>query len=174
VFGSCEVVIMRSRVRRRGRGFSLIELLIVVAVILVISAIAIPNFMRSKRAANESSAVASLRTLATMQVSYESTYQVGYAPSLAALGPPAGGAPPTAANAGLIDVILAGGVKSGYVFTYTAVDTDGDGKMDAFTITAAPFVVGQTGDRYYFMDQTNVIRYNTGAPATAASTPIPP
>jgi prepilin-type N-terminal cleavage/methylation domain-containing protein len=171
---SFEVVSMKIRLRRHARGFSLIELLIVVAVILTIAAIAIPNFMRSKRAANESSAVASLRTLATVQVTYDSTYQSGFAPTLASLGPPAGGAPPTAANAGLIDVVLAGGVKSGYVFTYTAVDSNGDGKMDSFTITAAPFVLGQTGDRFYFVDQSNVIRYNTGAPATAASSPIPP
>ncbi len=162
------------RSRRRAVGFSLIELLIVIAVILTIAAIAIPNFMRSRRAANESSAVASLRTLATVQVNYESNYQSGYAPSLAALGPPVPGTQPTAANAGLIDVVLAGGVKSGYVFTYSPVDSNGDGKVDTFSITAAPFVPGQTGDRYYFVDQSNVIRFNTGGPANAASTPIPP
>lgn len=173
VTGSFEVLNMKIRVRGRG-GFSLIELLIVIAVILTIAAIAIPNFMRSKRAANESSAVASLRTLATVQVTYESTYQNGFAPSLPALGPPAGGTPPTASNAGLIDAVLAGGVKSGYSFTYTPIDSNSDGKVDSFTITAAPFAPGQTGDRFYFVDQTNVIRFNVGAPATAASTPIPP
>jgi prepilin-type N-terminal cleavage/methylation domain-containing protein len=158
---------------RSARGFSLIELLIVVAVILVIAAIAVPRFLRSKRIANETSAVASLRTLSTVQISYESTYHVGWAPSLVALGPPAPGTPPTATNAGLIDVVLASGLKGGYVFTYTPADTNGDGQMDAYTITAAPFVLGQTGDRYFFTDQTGVIRYNFGAPATAVSTPIP-
>ena len=164
---------MKIRARRLSSGFSLIELLIVIAIILIISAIAIPRLLRSRMVANEASAVASLRTLCTVQVNYQSTYQVGYAPSLAALGPQAPGTPPSASNAGLIDVILAGGTKSGYVFTYNPVDSNGDGQVDSFTITAAPFVPGQTGDRYFFVDLSNVIRYNVGAPATVASTPIP-
>ncbi len=165
---------MKIRSRRQARGFSLIELLIVIAIILVISAIAIPRLLRSRILANETSAVASLRTLCTVQVNYESTYRVGYAPSLAALSPPAGGTAPSAANAGLIDVVLAGGLKSGYVFTYNPVDSNGDGQVDTWTITAAPFVPGQTGDKYFFVDLSNVIRYNVGAPATAASSPTPP
>lgn len=171
--GCFEVVTMKIRSRRQARGFSLIELLIVIAIILVISAIAIPRLLRSRILANETSAVASLRTLCTVQVNYESTYRVGYAPSLAALSPPAGGTAPSAANAGLIDVVLAGGLKSGYVFTYNPVDSNGDGQVDTWTITAAPFVPGQTGDKYFFVDLSNVIRYNVGAPATASSTPIP-
>ncbi|MBI3663775.1 MAG: prepilin-type N-terminal cleavage/methylation domain-containing protein [Acidobacteria bacterium] len=159
--------------RRQARGFSLIELLIVIAIILTIAAIAVPRLLRSRMVANETSAAASLRTLCTVQITYESTYKVGYAPSLAALGPPAGGTPPSATSAGLIDVVLAGGTKSGYVFTYSPVDTNGDGQMDTFTITAAPFIPGQTGDRYFFVDLSNVIRYNVGAAATATSTPIP-
>ena len=164
---------MQIHFRRRSPGFSLIELLIVVAIILIISAIAIPRLLRSRMVANETSAVASLRTLCTVQVSYESTYKVGYAPSLAALGPQIPGTPPSPANAGLIDVVLAGGTKSGYVFTYSPVDSNGDGQVDTWTITAAPFVPGQTGDKYFFVNLTNVIRYNIGAPATVASTPIP-
>ena len=164
---------MKIRSRRLSSGFSLIELLIVIAIILIISAIAIPRLLRSRMVANEASAVASLRTLCTVQVNYQSTYQVGYAPSLAALGPQAPGVPPSAARAGLIDVVLAGGTKSGYVFTYNPVDSNGDGQVDTFTITAAPFVPGQTGDSYFFVDLSNVIRYNVGAPATAASSPIP-
>jgi type IV pilus assembly protein PilA len=160
--------------RRQARGFSLIELLIVIAVILTIAAIAIPRLLRSRMLANETSAVASLRTLCTVQVTYESTYQVGYAPSLPALGPPPVGVAPSAGSAGLIDSVLAGGIKSGYGFTYTPVDSNGDAKMDAFTITAAPLTPGQTADRYFFVDQSIVIRFNNGAPATLASTPIPP
>ncbi len=171
--GSIEVVIMKIRSRRQAGGFSLIELLIVIAIILTISAIAIPRLLRSRMVANEASTVASLRTLCTVQVNYESTYKVGYAPSLAALGPEAPGTPPSPATAGLIDVVLAGGVKSGYVFTYNPVDSNGDGQIDTWSITAAPFVQGQTGDRYFFVDLSNVIRYNVGAPATVASTPIP-
>ena len=165
---------MTIRCRRKARGFSLIELLIVIAVILTIAAIAIPRLLRSRMLANETSAVSSLRTLCTVQVTYESTYQVGYAPSLLALGPPPVGVAPSAGSAGLIDAVLAAGIKSGYRFTYTPVDTNGDAKMDAFTITAAPITPGQTGDKYFFVDLSNVIRYNVGAPATVASTPIPP
>jgi prepilin-type N-terminal cleavage/methylation domain-containing protein len=164
---------LKMRSRRHTTGFSLIELLIVIAIILTISAIAIPRLLRSRMMANEASAVASLRTLCTVQVNYESTYKVGYAPSLAALSSPAGGAAPSAANAGLIDVVLAGGTKSGYVFTYNPVDSNGDGQVDTWTITAAPFVPGQTGEKYFFVDLSNVIRYNLGAPATVASKPIP-
>jgi type IV pilus assembly protein PilA len=172
--GSLEVRSMTIRSRRQSRGFSLIELLIVIAVILTIAAIAIPRLLRSRMMANETSAVASLRTLCTVEVSYESTYQVGYAPSFAALGPPPVGVAPSAGSAGLIDAVLVGGIKSGYQFTYNPVDSNGDGKVDTFTITAAPLTPGQTGDHYYFVDQSNVIRFNTGAPATLASTPIPP
>ena len=165
---------MTIRSRRQSRGFSLIELLIVIAVILTIAAIAIPRLLRSRMLANETSAVSSLRTFCTVQITYESTYQVGFAPSLAALGPPPVGVAPSAGTAGLIDAVLAVGIKSGYQFTYSPVDSNGDAQMDTFTITAAPLSPGQTGDRYFFVDQSNVIRFNNGAPATLASTPIPP
>ena len=99
--------------QRRSKGFSLIELLIVVAIILIIAAIAIPNLLRSRIAANEASAVQSMRTITTVQNTYNSTYGVGYSPSLAALGPAGGGGAPTAANADLIDSVFAAGSKSG-------------------------------------------------------------
>jgi prepilin-type N-terminal cleavage/methylation domain-containing protein len=115
--------------RKNQKGFSLIELLIVVAIILIIAAIAIPNLLRARMAANESSAVASIRTINTGMVTYNSTYPNSFAPSLTALGgaAPAVGtaAPCNAAN--LIDQTLGQdpATKSGYVFTYVggAADT---------------------------------------------------
>src|ERR1039457_7170749 len=102
---------------RKQKGFSLIELLIVVAIILIIAAIAIPNLLRARMAANESSAVASIRTINTGMITYNSSYPtVGFAVSLAALG---GASPcaPVSTAACLIDSVLSGGIKSGYTFT---------------------------------------------------------
>lgn len=153
-------------------GFSLIELLIVLAVMLTIAAIAIPNILKSRMTANEAAAVAALRTITTVQVSYQSTYQQGFANSLVALGPPPGG-PPTAAAADLIDSVLASGQKAGYVFLYAAIDVNGDGRPDAFTVNANPVAPGVSGRKFFFVDETNVIRYSLTGPANSASTPIP-
>src|ERR1700747_2529407 len=94
--------------RNKQKGFSLIELLIVVAIILIIAAIAIPNLIRSRMAANEASAVATLRTLTTAFVTYSSTYRNGLPPDLASLQAPAAAAPPDCAHAGLVDTVLSG------------------------------------------------------------------
>lgn len=152
------------------KGFSLIELLIVVAIILIIAAIAIPNLLRSRIAANEASAVQSMRTITTVQNTYNSTYGVGYAPSLLALGPPGAG-PPTAAAADLIDSVFAGGVKSGYRFTYTPSPAVA-GIIYNYTLNADPVTPGTTGQRFFFTDQSGVIRSNPSAKATAADSPI--
>jgi len=156
--------------RKDSRGFSLIELLIVVAIILIIAAIAIPNLLRSRIAANQASAVGSLRTLNTANITYASTYNTGYAPDLASLGPGAGGAP-SATAAGLVDSVLAGGVKSGYGFTYTP-GTATAGRIDVYTINANPTTPGTTGTNYYFTDQSGVIRQNSSAVAGATDSPI--
>src|ERR1700688_4286622 len=105
--------------KNKQKGFSLIELLIVVAIILIIAAIAIPNLLRSKMAANEASAVASMRTLNTTIVAYSTTYSTD-PPSLVALGPVAAGVAPTAALADLVDNLLGAdpAVKSGYSISY--------------------------------------------------------
>ena len=153
--------------RKTQKGFSLIELLIVVAIILIIAAIAIPNLLRSRMAANEASAVGSLRSLNTAAVTY-STQCGGYPPTLAAMGPPAN----ACTTADLIDSVLAAGNKSGYVFTYAAVDVNGDGLMDTYTINADPASRGTTGQRSFFTNESGVIRANTTAGATVASTPI--
>ncbi len=162
--------------RARQRGFSLIELLIVVAIILVVAAIAIPNLLRSRMAANEASAVASLRTVNTSQVVYQTSYGVGFAAALTNLsdgGTPANCISPTvpvAASACLIDNSLASGTKSGYTFTYAAVAVGG---LNAtYTLSADPVASGASGQRHFFTDQTNVIRANVSAPASATDPAI--
>jgi len=160
---------------KKQKGFSLIELLIVVAIILIIAAIAIPNLMRSKMAANESSAVGSLRTINTAMVTYSNTYpQQGFAAALVNLGGAAAVcATPTGAtlnSACLIDNVLAAGTKSGYVFTAT-----GGGQTPAVTYTslALPQAPGQSGQRAFCSDQSGVI-YNdpSGTACTNGSTPL--
>ena len=160
--------------RNKQKGFSLIELLIVVAIILIIAAIAIPNLLRSKMAANESSAVGSMRTINTAEVSYETAYpNQGFSVSLAALG----GASPctvaTTAAACLIDNTLAlansaATAKSGYWFTYAFAG----GPPSTYTMTGQPSSAGSTGQRGFFTDQTGVIRYAISGAATVASSPI--
>ncbi len=159
--------------RQPTRGFSLIEVLVVIAVILIIAALAIPNFQRSKMRANEASAVAALRTIATAEVSYQTTYQQGYSPSLDALKPPPAGTQPNAAAAGLIDSVLASGIRGGYNYVYAAIDTDGNGQPDQYTVNANPLSVGQTAEKYLYLDHTNVIRENLGGPAGPNSPPVP-
>jgi len=145
---------------KKNKGFSLIELLIVVAIILIIAAIAIPNLLRSRIAANEASAVGSVRTLNTAEVTFNTTYPtVGFA-GLGALGPVAGGASPTSTAAGLIDANLASGVKSGYSFTITPGATT---PVSSYESAAAPVTPGTTGQRYFCSDASGVIQFNASA-----------
>jgi prepilin-type N-terminal cleavage/methylation domain-containing protein len=156
--------------KKNSRGFSLIELLIVVAIILIIAAIAIPNLLRSRIAANQASAVGSLRTINTAQITYASTYNTGYSPDLVSLGPGTG-TTPTPSEAGLIDSVLAGGVKSGYSFVYSPGSVVA-GRIDTYTLNANPTTPGTTGTNYYFTDQSGVIRQNSTGTASATDSPI--
>jgi prepilin-type N-terminal cleavage/methylation domain-containing protein len=173
--------------KKSSRGFSLIELLIVVAIILIIAAIAIPNLLRSRIAANQASAVGSLRTINTAEVTYATTYNTGYSSTLGDLGPGSPGANvPNATAAGLVDEVLSGmngsggtsgstatvSAKSGYAFTYTAGATDVSGKINTYSITATPLSVGTTGTNYYYTDQSGVIRQNSTAVAGSSDSPL--
>lgn len=161
--------------RNQSKGFSLIELLIVVAIILIIAAIAIPNLMRARISANESAAVGALRTINTTAVQYQSSYGVGFPPSLANLAPAPGG-PATAdcVTADLVDNILgqAAPQKSGYKFTYAgftaAVPPPGTacaaGWVD-FTALAEPINIGVTGQRSFCIDHTGVVRQDISGAA---------
>jgi prepilin-type N-terminal cleavage/methylation domain-containing protein len=150
---------------RKQKGFSLIELLIVVAIILIIAAIAIPNLLRARMAANESSAVASIRTINTGMITYYSTYPtVGYAGSMAVLG---GVAPctPSSTTACLIDSVLAAGTKSGY--TFKAASAGGTPTVTYFA-TAIPVTLNQTGVRSFCSFEDAVVRVNPAGGAIAS------
>jgi type IV pilus assembly protein PilA len=153
---------------RKNRGFSLIELLIVVAIILIIAAISIPNLLRSRMSANEASAVGSLRTINTACILFSTTYGIGFPSSLGVLGT-SGTVSSTGAQ--LIDSVLAAGAKSGYTFPYAA-GSPTNGVIPVYTVTANPQVTGQTGQRFFFTDQSGVIRFNLTASATVSDSPL--
>jgi type IV pilus assembly protein PilA len=150
---------------RKQKGFSLIELLIVVAIILIIAAIAIPNLLRARMAANESSAVASIRTINTGMITYNSTYPtVGFAASLTVLG---GVAPctPSSTTACLIDSVLAAGTKSGYTF---AAASAGGPPTVSYYAHGVPVTVNQTGIRSFCSFEDAVVRVQPTGGAIAS------
>ena len=156
---------------RKQKGFSLIELLIVVAIILIIAAIAIPNLLRARIAANESASVSAIRTVNTAEVTYATSFpNTGYSANLANLG---GASPctPAVATACLIDNVLASAIpaspgKSGYVFLVTPFA--GAGAINtAYTVGASPLTFNQSGVRNFCANEDGVIRFNAGAVGSA-------
>jgi prepilin-type N-terminal cleavage/methylation domain-containing protein len=141
-------------------GFSLIELLIVVAIILIIAAIAIPSLIQSKMSANEASAVQTVRDINTAESVYSIQYGVGYSQTLASLGGTSG--TPSSSSALLIpDPVAQTGSKSGFTFIYAVTGNTGPGGTPSnYTVNANPTAPGSTGRIWYYTDETMVIRQN--------------
>jgi type IV pilus assembly protein PilA len=163
---------------RKQKGFSLIELLIVVAIILIIAAIAIPNLLRARISANESAAVGALRTVNTAEISYNSTYPtVGFASTLQILGDGGtatncgGSTAPTSTGACLIDSALESGTKSGYSFAISNVTGT---PFSTYNIIAQPVTPNQTGVRYFCSFADAVVRNNGAASISSCTTSVPP
>jgi len=154
---------------KNQKGFSLIELLLVVGVILIISAIAVPSYLRSRMRANEASAVASIRVIDASAVTYSVSYpDTGFPANLTLLG---GAEPCTASptSACLIDDTLAQGAKSGYAFVWTG---DGATPSVSFTVTGTPLMVGSTGQSMYCSDQTAIIHVDPSGAACTNASPV--
>jgi len=156
--------------RTKASGFSLIELLIVVAIILIIAAIAIPNLIRAKIAANESSAASSVRRIATSEVAYNAAYPtVGYSSDLASLGGPSSGCSPSSTSACILDSVVASGNKSGYKLAAIGFN-GGAGPNTTFVAGAAPISFNVTGFRNFCIVADGVLR---NQPGTSGGNPPP-
>jgi type IV pilus assembly protein PilA len=142
---------------RQPNGFTLMELLIVIAVILILMLMAIPTMSNMKKMANETSAIQSLRAIQQAEIQYESTYPAnGYACTLAALGGDPNAGPPSPTASQLLQGDLTSGFKSGYTFTIsncTKVTINGTDRINGYTVTAVPQTVGKTGNRGFCTDQ---------------------
>jgi type IV pilus assembly protein PilA len=162
--------------QRRDRGFSLLELLIVVAIILTLMLVAIPNVSKMRMTGNETSALKTLDTLRTVCFAYQTSYGT-FPKDQSQLGPPQGGNPSGKDAADLINSDLApsGGVaanKDGYAFRYVAGPADTNGVIATYSVYADPSSYNNTGRQRFFMDQSTHIHYTTDGTQASASSPL--
>jgi type IV pilus assembly protein PilA len=147
---------------RQTNGFTLMELLIVIAIILILMLMAIPTIGSLKKQANETSAIQSIRAITQAQLQYESTFPSnGYASTLASLGGDPKAGPPTPAASQMLQGDLSTGIKSGYIFqigNITKVNLSGVDRVTGYQVTAVPQTVGQTGNRGFCSDQFGTIK----------------
>jgi type IV pilus assembly protein PilA len=167
--------IQKLRSRTYEAGFTLIELLIVMSVMLIIMTLAVPQLLKIRKQANETSAVASVRAIGQAELQYNSAYpDHGFSCSLATLGGQPGSGAPSAQAAQLIGPDLAVGQKAGYTFAITGcskVTVNNQDMITAYTITAVPQSIGKTGDRGFCADENNTVRYDA-AGGTNCTSPI--
>ena len=147
-----------------------VAILPAIAIVLIVAAIAIPNRLRARIEANESSAVASVRSINAAAAAYQAQFN-HYPEGLGSMGSPVAGVSPEY-GAGLIDNTLASGKKSGYVFSYHGIDTKHSGTLDDYEVTACPERPNQSGVKCFFSDSTGVIRYSSSGTADKDSVPL--
>src|SRR5690349_3628176 len=159
----------------REQGFSLMELLIVVAIILVLAVIAVPNLLRSKIAANEASAVESIRQISTAETSYNTTFPaVGFAPDLASLGGPSAGCTPASSHACILDDVVSSGNKGGYKLFAAGFIAAGGSTNTSFVASSAPQSFSSSGVRMFCIaTDDGTVRWKPGAPGAPPAPDVP-
>jgi type IV pilus assembly protein PilA len=157
--------------RKDSNGFSWLEIIIVIVIVVLTAGILVPSLWKSKSQIDETSAVRSLRMVISAESNYAQAYGTGYSSTLTTLGPPPD-AMPTASMAGYLDSELTGGQKEGYSFIYSAGSADENGRITTYTLIANPLKPGQTGKTYYYVDQTGLIHTSKDHQASPNDPPI--